>query len=392
MTTRYRIAVAIAVVLTLSSCADAEFSGRLQAPPVVEVRNVEAHEQPWDTGVYRTDPLELENIEPEYGQVLETLRYGDHIALPFEVDRAFSDGTGSDAAISPSKVAGWANEQGKALVRSYESDFLGGYTVSATDGGTHAVRHTLIRFSSPEVAARVAEEWTVADAKDDDRGVRSRMIVHDDFVVRGVAVNLSNAEEDPYSDWQKTYLDKYFAKQLPMLGSIETRSNTAVPGAVQLGIDPDPGGILRYSVRVEEKGTGIIVGTAGPRAVASNYPNPEEVLAMFEKAGVDWVALNRLTVFRTRNAEAAKQLVEDFRFMDLENGYKLYEEPQGLPGSTCITRDETWGVNYDCSLVYGRYVAAGAAQHFRSQPDTMDAKLVLSQRMAAQYEVFQQMP
>lgn len=64
---------------------------------------------------------------------------------------------------------------------------------------------------------------------------------------------------------------------------------------------------------------------------------------------------------------------------------------QGVPGTTCWSRDQENGTTYNCALVYGRYVAVAHSDDLINDDNDGSARYDLSQKIAAQYLLLQQM-
>ena len=185
---------------------------------------------------------------------------------------------------------------------------------------------------------------------------------------------------DPDVSWQPGYVGDFFDKQIPELQKIDTDA-TAV----------NPEGVLDFTLLNSDAELRRPITEVGPRIAIAEYRDVAWATELFERAGIDLVAMNKVNLLRTQNERAALQFVEDFETLnDLD--FSRYEEPQGVPGTTCWSRDQENGTTYNCALVYGRYVAVAHSDDLINDDNDGSARYDLSQKIAAQYLLLQQMP
>ena len=94
-------------------------------------------------------------------------------------------------------------------------------------------------------------------------------------------------------------------------------------------------------------------------------------------------------VFRAADEFGAKGILNTFTSSSLQEGAQQYEEPQGVPGSTCLKRTHLNGADYFCNIIVGRYVAQVGVAADNDEKNQQDARKKLSQKTAAQYLIFQ---
>lgn len=407
-------AAAAAAVLALAGCVD-------EQPQPAEPETVQAPAQAWDTGDFRTTPLNIANLEADANGLTEAMGYGDHVPIPYEVDPSFDRGGGAQVHLGPGTLILNLGEDKVAALETAGADFAGGYVVAAADQDGRDVSHTIIRLGSPESAASAAAEFVRIDRADTtlDPGTGEPVAAQPEEVpghpgvsatrigdeLRAVAVQgeflvlawaaeplRSEARSSEELRWQGEYVARYLDRQLPMIAGIPTLVRDSGVGNSPEGIPADPQDVLRYTVLRREQDMGIYPANVAPRQFAARYEDPRGITELMGRAGVDVVALDRVSALRARDEDAARRLLEEWVEYDVARDHRVYDEEQGLPGTRCVSRDEESGVSYSCAMQYGRYVAvAGLTDRF-STPEDDDAKREVSQMMAAQYELFEQRP
>lgn len=407
-------AAAAAAVLVLAGCVD-------EQPQPAQPETVQAPAQTWDTGDFHTTPLNIANLEADANELTEAMGYGDHVPIPYEIDPSFDRGGWAQVHLGPGTLILNLGEEKVAALETAEADFAGGYVVAAADQDGRDVSHAIIRLGSLESAASAAAELVRIDRADmaldpgtgepvaaqpeevpGHPGVFASRIgdelravaVQDEFLVLARAAESlrSEARSSEELRWQGEYVARYLDRQLPMIAGISTLVRDSGVGNSPEGIPADPHDVLRYTVLRREKDMGIYPASVAPRQFAARYEDPRGITELMGRAGVDVVALDRVTALRARDEDAARRLLEEWVEYDVAHDHRVYDEEQGLPGTRCVSRDEESGVSYSCAMQYGRYVAvAGLLDRF-STPEDDDAKREVSQMMAAQYELFEQRP
>ena len=380
----------------------------------MQPETVQVEERTFDTGEFSTELYDVGSTNPTLEKVKEVMGYGTHLLMPYEVDPAFDQRGRSGTALVPGLFALWLGEGIVDVLEAHEEQYMGGLYMAARDGGTRRVGHTIIRLSSPTVANEVAaqmndvyrnlgiEDGTLTPVPHTIPaypelnatrigGETHAVVAQDEFVL--ILWMYEPTEPDapaPDLSWQDAYAAAFLDAQLPIIPQIPTQLTADGYGNTPGGIPRDPEDMLRYTVERRQEDVGIVPASVDPHYFASNYDEPRVIRDMLDRAGVDAMATNLVNTLRASNEQAASTLADEWRELDLERGFKTYEEPQGLPNTVCITKDDESGVIYDCTMQYGRYLAMAARKDYYTKPEDDNAQYELSQMMAAQYEIFKQ--
>lgn len=400
--------VPAAVVVAAAGLASCAPEPAVEAPQPQQV--VVAAEQ-LDTGEYRVEPFNVGALFRDHPATVETLGYGDHLLAAYEVDPQFERSLGGGPLFNLAAMPLVGDEDVKPL-HDHKEDFIGGFHLRGKEGDRITL-HAVLKFSSPEVAEAIVQDWqrsmleectliagtfemgsaplaipghpevAAAQIGPDVRAVAA----HGEFVVYASthmrpAMGAYGYEAIPDSElaWEPGYLSAYFDKQVPEVAAMQPR------------LDPDPKGILRYSVPPLKITDYTIPFGVSNKQYASFFTHPERALELLNQAGVDAVALNEVQVLRARDETAARRLQEGLSNLVEGEDWRGYPEPQGLPDTVCQTKDEEREKTYECTTRFGRYVATAGVSDIYTEVEDDGAQMELSRKMAAQYRLFQQMP
>lgn len=322
-------------------------------------------------------------------------------------------------------------------MRPFETDFVAGRGFSGTQlSGERNATHALIRFRNPQVAQQAAAAMVQMDRTQSrpyaaGPGVpeaipghpevqATRMgplltgvTTHNEYVVYVACehkihypLHLVPELVPPWSDelwwddttWQAGYAARFFDTQPSMFDQIHARKTEDGFGTADDWETLDTQDMMPYVVSLPPEDKHHITPISmGPRAVVTQYRHMKELYEAMNDAGVDIVIVGPAYMYRTPDAGSAKSFADaaiDILLLEegFEVGYEEYDEPQGVPDTRCVSLQTTEGRAYTCYLHHGRYVSAGVEYVATDTVDNESGKVELSQRMAAQYLPYEQMP
>lgn len=433
MRMRTVLAALALTAVSVSGCSDANEDS---ADGGENVGAVEA-EKDFDTGDYDTTfyaPFK-EATDPATGEVAESLEILKGLPLPSEVNKDFDEVVwhilepGHNLEVVDSKAFNDHAQQYQSGVNHRSR--------SSEDGRQFDI--TVYRFDSPETAGEVqaayADELRAEDEDNlygpfTDRPVEAlgdtvvlenhpepsesgtstfndfqtkTLSTHNEFLI---ATTLSSPEE--IGDEDLDFVGDYLRLQAPLLDAVPTHRTEAGYGRLENWAEIDPDDVSRYALYPVEGSdeSGYIPASMNARTFATelglNYVKTKDA---FRAADVESAGSWLTNVVRTRDEAGA----EKFRdFLDEENAVNeptAYEEPQGVPGTTCSEYIDGSYLDekiYSCVMVHGRYVVHSSIDEYpesdgedavnkddSATDDKTDPKTRLSQRMAAQYELLE---
>lgn len=431
----HRLALTVlALAVGLTACTDTEQT----ADPDVRISEPAEGSDPsqFDAGPYSTAPLTFPPVDLSTGPALELARYGDRLLLPSEIDPELIAGTGGVV------VLGYEGLMSASASKAIEEmgTFMGAYRVGAydkfrrSDVITRGAFHSLMRFTSASEAQRAVDAIAQADraggplytervaeilelqpsenqvapgfaveipghpeiqATQKENQLVS-VVAFDDMVLFIAATNENQdgdtVQDDSDTEWQTSYVTEVVEKQKPLLDGIVKRS-------VGVGLAPtegwqqvDPEGMLAYTVPFTEEPAPRRPVAGGRRLLAGQFDHQGQMNDFLERAGVDATAVNLTMMARAHDERTAADLVAQWQNLYTPQDFRPYEDEQGIPGVSCMERDEFDGTSYVCALQYGRYVAFAEDREKRGALGDDGTRRKLSQLMAAQYALFTQMP
>ncbi|GAB2631765.1 DUF7373 family lipoprotein [Nocardia goodfellowii] len=372
-----------------------------------------------DVGPFGVDgPLaEPRNDSEAHGRVLESIRMGEAVVDPFDVDPALTFGLGSVASVpipTPAK-AGFLAAPVRAVLERH--GMLAGFSVGGTDqeisaqvavGRAKLLTVMLLRFPDAEAARKTAGEIDAVDTAVSPENVAVRLAEHPGAYAHWrptVPTLAATISEGPFVI---SVLAGHTAPDLAVLSGLASAAFTAqltrvrefVPTPsdkfAQLPLDRD-GMLARLlpeapglwpvptviAVRNDENAgwrTGFIVAGVvyGPRA-AGRYGSWEKVYDEEEDDGGMLLAVNggHVLVKHSDAAEAREAFVETVSELN-EQGQRAAPPPTGLPDGRCTESLASAGKNalrYACRVLYRQYEAITYGRTLREA----------QQKIAAQY-------
>ncbi|WP_433599661.1 DUF7373 family lipoprotein [Nocardia sp. CA-135953] len=369
---RHSLYAMIAVVLAATAaCGDSNDA----TTPAIDVTKL-------DSGNYPTTPRDMESTRTaDSGANLESVRIGNSIPLPFEIDGKFAyqrlaSVDGRTTLKSPATMTAISSKEfpdlATGLVAGWESS---GERRKNPWVGSSVIIDTL-RFSDAAKAETAARR--LADRQAElDPGETVTIPEHpsarakwspgkrtlDSFLAHD-AMLLYVYITDPVSEPVDTAPLIAFT-QATFTKSIDALKNYSPTPIDQLGSLPlDVDGLLGRTLPLEERQMSIS-GIDRTRLLTARSALPAERFpalskAAFDDAGVDLVAYSGEKVFRTRDVSSTVRLIAAL-IDQRSDGYRPIDAPPNMPDAKCFdTKDKkTSSLSYPpvCYLAYDRYVA-----------------------------------
>lgn len=207
----------------------------------------------------------------------------------------------------------------------------------------------------------------------------------------------------------------FLKKQVPLLDSIPTHKTAAGYGKLKNWAPTDKHGLLRYAVTTPVGAPAPQdVGTHSARAYAGTHMRPDGNMKILELSGIEHVASWETTIGKASGEDSAKTYQNAYisKAVDTQD-FEKYDEPQQLPNTKCMKQDSSSGGGVECVMVYGDMIAKGVqgyslplnqdssetsatksdSEHkdqAKYAPESLEAaQKLLSQKMAAQYKIFE---
>ncbi|MBF6170497.1 DUF7373 family lipoprotein [Nocardia blacklockiae] len=348
-----------------------------------------------DIGPYGTDLLVApRDVDERSGRVLESVRMGEAVVDPVEIDPALTHGLGSVASVpipTPAQ-AGFLAEPVRAVLERH--GMLAGFSVGGMDAGiavdlavgrARLLTVLLLRFPDPGAARAAAGEIDAVDAAVSPENVPVPIPEHPeahghwrpsvptlaataaygDFVVsvlagerttdlealRRLASTTFTAQRTRLDDFRPTPPDRFATLPLDPDGML-ARLLPEAPG-----VWPWPKVITkRYGPEAGWSSTFITTGLVyGPRATHryGSWQRPAEGIGMV-------LAVNGLhTLLRLPDAVTARREYDDAADELTEPGTRQLPGPAGIPDARCMESLSSPPISarFACRLVYGRYEA-----------------------------------
>ncbi|MET8775653.1 hypothetical protein ABZV58_11575 [Nocardia sp. NPDC004654] len=335
---------------------------------------------------------------------IESRRLFGYLIVPYEVDREMAALDTTRIVAAPgsafSDSLGVLPAQFEPIAERHR--LIAGVVTVRSNQQLRAMRNlsiALLRFPSDEAARTAATEF--------DRALGELIPNRHALVIPGHSDAVASTAND-----QKGYL---FATRGPMVvmamttvpqpdpNALVTQLRTMlelqlerltrfVPTPVDqiLDLPANPDGIMRLALPplpVSGDDTARRVQPAGIYDVAGQLhfePRAAELQAALASAGVDVVARNDATVYRTRDLDSAFRLQR--ALTEPREDEQPVDSPPGIADAQCLQRDtDTFDQYYEyvCVLVHGRYVAVVGADGLPG--GLFDPSLY--QRAAAQYSI-----
>lgn len=407
-------------VTTLTACSITDkLGGNTQSPPA-EATTTEA--QQFDTGDYKTEPATVTGeVDEQLANTLAVSDLAEYVPLPFEIDPVVSEGRGSQLIFGAKSMAISLSDTQVTILE--DNGLLYGYqnnakspTEKATDTG-FSVNHAVLRFKDPQTAENAANalhqeaitagqktlegEPPIPQSAVEIEGVPQARVYATNWDFEDTISYTSFTPQAEYliytwakapkseEQWNANFVKQAYDKQLPLLLQYPSVKTSEGYGATTEFPQLDPGNILIYAVPHLEGEQNQRIARLGPRGVSALFKATESVYNSLVEAGSQYNAQRASIVFRAENEFGAQAILNNMLSKEHSNGAKPYDEPQGVPDTTCVSEDTTSGATFACYVVNGRYVAEMSAFAKADEQDQEIKKKELSQRAAAQYLIFQ---
>ncbi len=418
--------VALLSITMLTACSITEKLGgalggqEQETPPPTETTTAAPK---FDTGDYRTTPNEPRGETDEsLTRTIEMINLAEYIPLPYEIDPVVSEGIGSQPISGSGSMAITLTD---AYVRILEENpLLYGYqnnaksvTEKETDTG-FSINHAVIRFEDPETAEKVAGAFhqeaitngyrfsetdppipapeifidgmpqtrvTSTTQEYNNSVAYTAVTPHAEYLIYTWASAPADQEQ-----WNAEFIKKAYEKQIPLLEQFPSVKTAKGYGKTDEFPPFDPGKIMPYVVKPLEDEQAPFVGPFGPRGISGMFKAQETVHNSVIETGSIYNAVWGSIVFRADNDRGGQALLNTLVSRELELGRTEYDEPQGVPDTTCTTETTASGATYSCYVINGRYVAEMTIAADANTEDQEKKKKQLSQKVAAQYLIFQE--
>ncbi|WJZ01432.1 DUF7373 family lipoprotein [Corynebacterium freiburgense] len=382
----------------------------------------EKSEKKLDTGKYKTEPSVLKkDTDAEVVRTVESYVLAEYMPLPYEVDGILTSTKGGYNIYGPGSMSlHMTNNQIKILE---QFPLLYGYLQAASSptekvNDPHfSVNHAVLRFEDPDSALRFAEAENVESLTVGPIFLENEPPNPGEKVeIEGLPNTLVTSNYAEYNDsvsfsaftpleeyviytwvstpaaeaaWGPDYIKKALEKQVPMLEQFPSVKTGAGFGKTDQYPSIDPGGVVIYTVEAGEDDQKRVPGSYGPRGIASQFTNPKAIHDTLVQTGSKHIGRRESFVFRADNDFGAKSILNAFVSDNLQSGEVEYEEPQGVPDTTCTMSESTNGVQYNCYVVKGRYVGYVSGSSDTTKENIEEKKKLVSQKIAAQYMILQ---
>ncbi|MBG6123043.1 DUF7373 family lipoprotein [Corynebacterium aquatimens] len=408
--------VSASLILGLSACSsdsDREETSTSAAPP-----SSAAAEPVLETGEYKAEAHEpwKKPYNEDLGRTSSSYELAENVLLPMEIDQdLYKTALGGQYA----KLEHLSRTFGDAVrdaVTPFEDNYEYGFQqVANNEKADRRGTNTVLRLSNPDTANEVANAIhqalltsglyleslnevnpnqptqiagmpdTLASIGLNDHSRKVYAITpHNEYVIISIAED--SGKEFAESDWQDEYNAEFLEEQTPLIDEIKATRTKDGFGATDERPDIDPTGVLRLTVFPDKNDKYLLpVGAITQRVAASYFKDAQSAWATLRQAGVERAGWNVVQLYPTKNNEAPNVIQSWARSSAAEGEIKDYDEPQGVPNTTCYSSDDESWVSYTCMLIFDNYIAISSTEDWYDKPEDDDAKERLSHRMAAQY-------
>lgn len=404
--------------------------------------------QSLDTGEYRTQYFQrFQNTTEKIGTAVESNELGRNMLLAYEVDERFNKGTFNSWILHAGRLAFQLGQDHLNALEQFDDSIQSGWSrVAHDEEKMMAVGTTIIRYDSDKTAEDAALALATVDQtsgkkfsqSDSDNPGEPVQVLAGETVYStnyspeygrlsegedsAPAESESHGREESTLDSRENntlrtamtyneflfYLDvtyepgkleeavefteKYYRKQVPKLESLATHKTSSGFGKLAGWVHRDnEDNVARKVVPTNDSEQATyLTDWYNPRMLASWYEDTEEMLRVLEQAGVEYGAGSQALLMKARNESGADHIRSFMLSRDVEDDYQEYDEPQGVPNTTCLSRDDLTSTKYVCYMVKdGYFVESDTRQSNSDDENGKDAQKLLSQRMAAQYEILE---
>ncbi|MEU6580782.1 hypothetical protein [Nocardia sp. NPDC046763] len=399
---RLRAAAAAALAVSALASAGCASNSSAAAEQTVDLSKL-------DTGSFTTKPTPITATDAvQAGRLAEALRLGNTMPLPMEIDPAL---THNDGGVNPfahisdvlrpemkggHSAFGWLNE---AAFTNDPAGFVAGFATAARTDEDESLGYRLtdvvMEFDNDGDAAAAAAAEAASGFLDVGFGTGepAQSTAHP-------TAHLSWLPDDQYlATFYPTgkYLiltlvqnaENFYAK-ISDLPDLIAKSDKAIdvttdklksfqptaPDKIS-SVPVDPQGLLRLTLPrpAGDKTAYAFDGVLDGHGALHTESDVVLARSLFDRDGVDAVTYGGGTLYRTRDADAAK----DFLKSNVNKFLHRIDSPPGLPGANCVKYHgpDVHAFPFTCSVAYGRYLATAWSQQ---QQDVF-------QRISAQYAI-----
>lgn len=421
------LAAALAAALLLSGCSSTHTAAPPAPAPSSTAADGGADVAQLDTGPYPTTPgppAGDAGDNPMARALLESQRIAEVTVGPWQVDRTLTlrgevlftaatsrvpdAGVMRDAKVLPDALPGIAERNG--LMAGFSSLRTG----PANNGRDPQQRFiwlqtVVLRFPDPAAAAAAARQMADADPGPEDAAGPRRAVTLGGGETAALAAAWplgggmeqvrSFTADGPFVLYQSgtgiadalgplaaTLVMAALGDQKKLLATF-----TPTPADTLAALPFDPSGSLYARTLSNPAGSDLaMIGVWQPTAWLHFEDAPLTAATVFDETGVDWVSARLATVYRTRNADAAEQLLQ---YLVTQMRGTAPAKPTaavpGLPRARCFERasvEALRDVPEDWQRVNWRFKCAASTDRYVFAVTSADGSDAM-QRISAQYRI-----
>ncbi|KGF22708.1 DUF7373 family lipoprotein [Corynebacterium tuscaniense] len=436
------VASAAVIALLLTGCSGVSIFGEAEQHGSAD--QPAGADSPYDTGSYSAEPHQgwPENLWEPLGPVTEPNLVAAHTLLPYEVDGAFSRGRNPLRSDSFADFKATMPDQVAVKLDHLELEWLGGYTQEAVDPvENRGAKNSVHRFESPEdaqEASHLMHEAYLADGgtdyvgggnyplenvniaghpeilavKDEPQQEQIAIATKDEYLMVATTHNAKLDENsaviphDPEAmGWMGGYGRGFVDKQGELIDGMRSHKTSKGYGYTNEWLPLDPDDILRYALMPPQEGQSV--GTTplplNARLTAGRFVDTTAVLKLYESSDIEAAGVAETILLRASTPEQAERIQAGFTSIDAKPGHfetlEPYNDPQNVPGTSCYFSPQARSTYYFCYLRHENYLAYAsylahdpAASEPAAGEQNVDGKMKLSQMVAAQYLILQEVP
>ncbi|MDO4686297.1 MAG: hypothetical protein Q4A92_07075 [Corynebacterium sp.] len=377
----------------------------------------------FDTGEYKVTTTEIHQTDKHMARYVESFVLGEYLPLPFEIDGKLSETNGALNILTPESLRlHFAREQIDVLEKNPPLYGFVNAAASRTEDATTppvALTHVVLRFNDPETAQKTAEAehelliakglptseegQAVPDTAMRIDGMRDSLISTGELAEHGTTYVTSLTPHQEYviytwaqapsddAEQANNYVKKALEQQIPLLEQFPSVKTDAGYGKTDEFPSIDPGNVFTYAVPyLDDIMNTWAPGSFGPRGIAAQFSDSQVIYNSLVENGVEHIGRQYSYVFRAKNKSGAKAVRETFINSKLRHGGTEYDEPQGVPNTTCTATPFDSGTRYECYVLHENYIGYIANDSQTEQGNDDQTKRMVSQKTAAQHLIFQQ--
>lgn len=287
-----------------------------------------------DPGRFPTAPREPLGVagDPMVGAVLEGQRLADYVVGPWEVDPALTNSFGFGAVVLPRPETLALIGPTNLAAAAGRHDFVTGFASVRTEKNRRVLLNAVLRFGDDDAAEAAATDLSDAAAQQQDAErpapkleipghpeARATSYTGADRDIGQFGAARSFAAHGPYVFMQQAQdtagVDA--AAQL-VAKSIELQTSTidkfrATDSSELADISIDPTGLLARTMPLDGQDmTFTKPATYEQRGALHFQSDPARSAKLFSDTGVDLVSTAGTTVYQTKDADGAKDVVDEF--------------------------------------------------------------------------------